>query len=453
MLSSSSSSVLTGATSRRATKMVPKTLNALAGRRTVAAARTRTTTAKTTTSTPTCNANNGRLQSSLQQQKRRHQQQHYYHQQQQQQQVQQQSSLAAVYAVPASIESTAGTAAAVGKRTTVPPKRASKRASIATAINSAINPSTATSSTAASSTTAAAAAAAVCRRNPNKQCHKTTTLSWDQARSLFLSAAVPMVGFGFMDQFIMVSAGSYIDNTLGVQLGLATMSAAACGQVISDSCGVLMGGTLERLLLIAPAKLSTAQQALPAVRRIKLLGGVLGVIAGCIIGAIPLILSSSREEEEEHHRQRHEGYEKQQRIGSFLNNVMASPDERWSQHAARCTLHVRRNGEKQVWPSSSASSFATGAATVVIAASSLRGESSDSTTDPVQQCMDSADAFIVYDRKLYVPVVSSNSNNNNSQEVIAVLQIESSSSNGHDFYSPADIDDAKQLARHIGYQL
>mmetsp|Transcript_57126 Transcript_57126/g.139231 ORF Transcript_57126/g.139231 Transcript_57126/m.139231 type:complete len:454 (-) Transcript_57126:3793-5154(-) len=453
MLSSSSSSVLTGATSRRATKMVPKTLNALAGRRTVAAARTRTTTAKTTTSTPTCNANNGRLQSSLQQQKRRHQQQHYYHQQQQQQQVQQQSSLAAVYAVPASIESTAGTAAAVGKRTTVPPKRASKRASIATAINSAINPSTATSSTAASSTTAAAAAAAVCRRNPNKQCHKTTTLSWDQARSLFLSAAVPMVGFGFMDQFIMVSAGSYIDNTLGVQLGLATMSAAACGQVISDSCGVLMGGTLERLLLVAPAKLSTAQQALPAVRRIKLLGGVLGVIAGCIIGAIPLILSSSREEEEEHHhRQRNEGYEKQQRIGSFLNNVMTSPDERWSQHAARCTLHVRRNGKKQVWPSSSSSSSATGAtATVVVAASSIRGESSDSTTtDPVQQCMDSADAFIVYDNKLYVPVLS---NNNNNQEVIAVLQIESSSSKGHNFDSPADIDDAKQLARHIGYQL
>mmetsp|Transcript_57130 Transcript_57130/g.139274 ORF Transcript_57130/g.139274 Transcript_57130/m.139274 type:complete len:442 (-) Transcript_57130:97-1422(-) len=441
MLSSSSSSVLTGATSRRATKMVPKTLNALAGRRTVAAARTRTTTATTTTTT--CNANNGRLQSSVQQQQRRRQQQH--HQQQQQQKVQQQSSLAAVYAVPASIEVTAGTAAAVGKRITLPP-RTSKRASIATAINSAINPSTASASAAASKL------AAVCRRSPTKQCHKNT-LSWDQARSLFLSAAVPMVGFGFMDQFIMVSAGSYIDNTLGVQLGLATMSAAACGQVISDSCGVLMGGTLERLLLIAPAKLSTAQQALPAVRRIKLLGGVLGVIAGCIIGAIPLILSSSREEEEEHHRQRHEGYEKQQRIGSFLNNVMASPDERWSQHAARCTLHVRRNGEKQVWPSSSASSFATGAATVVIAASSLRGESSDSTTDPVQQCMDSADAFIVYDRKLYVPVVSSNSNNNNSQEVIAVLQIESSSSNGHDFYSPADIDDAKQLARHIGYQL
>lgn len=43
-----------------------------------------------------------------------------------------------------------------------------------------------------------------------------------------------MVGFGFMDNFIMVQAGGYIDATLGVQLGLATLTAAAMGQVVSD---------------------------------------------------------------------------------------------------------------------------------------------------------------------------------------------------------------------------
>ena len=419
--------------SARATKM--------AGRWIVVAARIRTTA-----TTATCNlANrNGRLQS-VQRRRQPHQQQR------QQQQFQQQSSLAAVYAVPASIETTAGTAAAVGKRITVPRTTATRTTTKAKPITSNERASIATAVT-----------SAVYRRNKLQRCHDNNnndTLSWDQARSLFLSAFVPMVGFGFMDQFIMVSAGSYIDNTLGVQLGLATMSAAACGQVISDSCGVLMGGTLERLLLIAPAKLSTSQQTLPQVRRIKLLGGVLGVITGCVIGAIPLILSSSREEEEEHHhsQQQNERYEKQQRIGSFLNNVMTSPGERWSHHSARCTLHIQQDDEKQVWPVSSSTSCATtsnGAATVVNVSSVRRGEYSDSTTtNPVQQCMDSSPdgSIIIYGHKIYVPVVRNN--NNNQHQVVAVLQIESSSSNGQDFGTPADIDDAKQLARHIGYQL
>lgn len=32
----------------------------------------------------------------------------------------------------------------------------------------------------------------------------------------------------------MLSAGDLIDNTLGVQFGLATLTAAACGQVVRD---------------------------------------------------------------------------------------------------------------------------------------------------------------------------------------------------------------------------
>ena len=38
-----------------------------------------------------------------------------------------------------------------------------------------------------------------------------------------------MIGFGAMDNFVMIQAGQYIDSTLGVQLGLATMTAAAAG--------------------------------------------------------------------------------------------------------------------------------------------------------------------------------------------------------------------------------
>lgn len=34
--------------------------------------------------------------------------------------------------------------------------------------------------------------------------------------------------------FIMIQAGGYIDSTLGVKFGLATLTAAAMGQVVSD---------------------------------------------------------------------------------------------------------------------------------------------------------------------------------------------------------------------------
>lgn len=40
---------------------------------------------------------------------------------------------------------------------------------------------------------------------------------------------------GVMDNFVMLAAGDLIDNTLGVKFGLATLTAAACGQVVSKS--------------------------------------------------------------------------------------------------------------------------------------------------------------------------------------------------------------------------
>lgn len=57
----------------------------------------------------------------------------------------------------------------------------------------------------------------------------STSIPLNDLRALFVAAAVPMVGFGFMDQFVLIQAGGYIDATLGVKLGLATLSAAAAG--------------------------------------------------------------------------------------------------------------------------------------------------------------------------------------------------------------------------------
>jgi hypothetical protein len=117
--------------------------------------------------------------------------------------------------------------------------------------------------------------------------------SSEALRMIFVASAIPMVGFGFMDNLVMIQAGQYIDSTLGVSLGLATMTAAAAGQVVSDVSGVVFGGALERFLhgtkLIQNPLLTTAQRQLAICRNVSMFGAVVGVVIGCALGALSLL--------------------------------------------------------------------------------------------------------------------------------------------------------------------
>jgi len=101
-----------------------------------------------------------------------------------------------------------------------------------------------------------------------------------------------MVGFGFMDQTVMVHAGNMIDLTFGVTLGLSTLSAAACGQICSDVAGVTFGGAIESLAArcgLPEPKLSGRQQSLRVVKRVGFAGRVVGVVVGCVLGLTNLL--------------------------------------------------------------------------------------------------------------------------------------------------------------------
>lgn len=103
-----------------------------------------------------------------------------------------------------------------------------------------------------------------------------------------------MCAFGFMDNLIMIQAGGYIDATFGATLGLATLSAAALGQVFSDTAGVLFGSTVERLVgkfhkTPTTKPLTAAQRLLPLVKNVKMAGSVIGIIVGCFLGASSLL--------------------------------------------------------------------------------------------------------------------------------------------------------------------
>lgn len=66
-----------------------------------------------------------------------------------------------------------------------------------------------------------------------------------QLQRLFLRAMVPMIGFGFVDNFIMLMAGDAIDSTLGATLHLSTLAAAALGNLCSDVAGLGLSSSIE----------------------------------------------------------------------------------------------------------------------------------------------------------------------------------------------------------------
>jgi tRNA-specific adenosine deaminase 1 len=115
-------------------------------------------------------------------------------------------------------------------------------------------------------------------------------------RLVALQNAIPFVGFGIMDNSILIIAGDAIDTSLGVALGISTMCAAAIGNIISDVAGVMLGTVIEDFcagLGLPIPQLSAAQRQLRSVRFANQLGCAVGLVIGCIIGMFPLLLIDS----------------------------------------------------------------------------------------------------------------------------------------------------------------
>lgn len=60
-----------------------------------------------------------------------------------------------------------------------------------------------------------------------------------------LNAGAPFIGFGFLDNAIMILAGNEIEVYFGASLGISAMAAAALGNTISDMAGIQAGGIIE----------------------------------------------------------------------------------------------------------------------------------------------------------------------------------------------------------------
>jgi len=107
-----------------------------------------------------------------------------------------------------------------------------------------------------------------------------------QLRLVALHNVIPFIGFGIMDNAILIIAGDAIDTSLGVLLGISTMCAAAIGNIVSDVAGILFGTLIEdvatRLNLPNP-NITEEQRQLRSVRVANQIGCAIGIVIGTFV--------------------------------------------------------------------------------------------------------------------------------------------------------------------------
>lgn len=165
--------------------------------------------------------------------------------------------------------------------------------------------------------------------------------SGEQLKILFIHSAVPMIGFGFMDNMVMIQAGDLIDNTIGVRFGLATLAAAACGQIFSDVSGVAFGGVVEDACARAGLKtpsLTAAQRALPRVKGVGVAGAICGVIVGCCLGMLSLLFMDLNAAERQ---------KRDKELDTIFRTVMTQGSD--TLEAERSSLYLVDDGAGEAW--------------------------------------------------------------------------------------------------------
>lgn len=116
--------------------------------------------------------------------------------------------------------------------------------------------------------------------------------NWKQLTGVAVAAGLPFLGFGLVDNLVMLVAGEGIDAAFGVRLGMTTLASAGLGNMVADVIGVTATQQIKELsrrtTWAQPPRLSTLQQSMNRVRVAKMLGAASFVSIGCLIGMVPL---------------------------------------------------------------------------------------------------------------------------------------------------------------------
>ncbi|XP_023815975.1 transmembrane protein 65-like [Oryzias latipes] len=97
--------------------------------------------------------------------------------------------------------------------------------------------------------------------------------------------AIPFVGFGFLDNAIMIAAGTQIELSIGVTLGISTM--ACYVEALASKLGMQVPDLTPKQVDMWQTRLSSH------------MGKAIGVSIGCILGMFPLFFLSDDDEDKE----------------------------------------------------------------------------------------------------------------------------------------------------------
>ncbi|KAM6899625.1 transmembrane protein 65 [Xenentodon cancila] len=128
-----------------------------------------------------------------------------------------------------------------------------------------------------------------------------------QIRHVLFHNAIPFIGFGFLDNAIMIAAGTQIELSIGVTLGISTMAAAALGNLVSDLAGLGLAGYVEALasrLGMQVPDLTPKQVDMWQTRLSSHMGKAIGVSIGCILGMFPLFFLGDDDEKDKEAKSR-----------------------------------------------------------------------------------------------------------------------------------------------------
>ncbi|KAF4039336.1 Transmembrane protein 65 [Phytophthora infestans] len=123
-----------------------------------------------------------------------------------------------------------------------------------------------------------------------------------QLRYVMIGSAIPFMGFGLIDNLILLVAGDAIETHFHSSYAMSMLCAAALGNTVADVVGLSLGGGIEglaRRLGIPDPMLSKAQANMSITLWCNFFASAGGITLGCLIGMIPLLFMNHDAYEEE----------------------------------------------------------------------------------------------------------------------------------------------------------
>uniref|UniRef100_K3WVB1 EF-hand domain-containing protein n=1 Tax=Globisporangium ultimum (strain ATCC 200006 / CBS 805.95 / DAOM BR144) TaxID=431595 RepID=K3WVB1_GLOUD len=121
----------------------------------------------------------------------------------------------------------------------------------------------------------------------------------EQLKLVMIASAIPFVGFGFVDNIIMLAAGDMIEDHFHAAYHISMLCAAALGNTVSDVVGLSLGGIIEtfaRKIGIPDPQLSKAQANMSITHWCNFLASAGGITLGCLLGMFPLLFMNHSDE-------------------------------------------------------------------------------------------------------------------------------------------------------------